>query len=534
MKALRRLALSALAIAFLQIVFGAIVRITNSGMGCGDHWPKCLGHWVPPMDRPDLVIEVTHRYLALLLGVAILALVGAAWARRGRQAGVTGRGGVLRAALLALALYVVIAQLGRVIVQAGLRPLVIATHLVLAMSLLATLATAVLRAGGLAAHAADRQKITPRTRRAAMAAAALALLVIVLGALTANLPGAAGACLGFPACTQAYVPTNGAAHVQITHRVLAFLLLLHLVGVVMAARKRGEIGAVTSAARIALAAVVLQIVVAAVLVTTELPRPVQSLHQAVGTLVWLATFAYAALARRAALREAPAAAEAAPAAAERTGEGSARRVRVPSRTPARTPVRTPVATSAQPSSPTVAFVCTTGPNAKMVRLDPDDDAGFAAAEAGGSEAIPPADDQVPDVPALAETGSWSLADLRADVPAHDEPSGDDGAPPSADAPRPSPRGEAGGRRGDEGNGTGGSGGAGGTGGVGGPVNALAAPLVAAALIASRGEAMAIQAAAQESAATHDVPAVVASPVAPAPSPKRPPSLAVIIARGAMS
>ena len=39
----RRLAYLALFLAYAQIVFGAIVRITDSGMGCGDHWPKCNG-----------------------------------------------------------------------------------------------------------------------------------------------------------------------------------------------------------------------------------------------------------------------------------------------------------------------------------------------------------------------------------------------------------------------------------------------------------------------------------------------------------
>ena len=37
MKTLRRLSYVALAIAFLQIVFGAIVRITGSGWGCAAH-----------------------------------------------------------------------------------------------------------------------------------------------------------------------------------------------------------------------------------------------------------------------------------------------------------------------------------------------------------------------------------------------------------------------------------------------------------------------------------------------------------------
>ena len=54
MSAVRRLSLVALATACLHLVFGAIVRISGSGMGCGDNWPKCYGYWFPPFNRPDL------------------------------------------------------------------------------------------------------------------------------------------------------------------------------------------------------------------------------------------------------------------------------------------------------------------------------------------------------------------------------------------------------------------------------------------------------------------------------------------------
>ena len=40
----RRAAYIALFVALVHIVFGAIVRISGSGMGCGDNWPKCYGY----------------------------------------------------------------------------------------------------------------------------------------------------------------------------------------------------------------------------------------------------------------------------------------------------------------------------------------------------------------------------------------------------------------------------------------------------------------------------------------------------------
>ena len=57
--AVRRAAYVTLFVALVHIIFGAIVRITGSGMGCGDHWPKCYGRWFPPLDRPDLARLIT-------------------------------------------------------------------------------------------------------------------------------------------------------------------------------------------------------------------------------------------------------------------------------------------------------------------------------------------------------------------------------------------------------------------------------------------------------------------------------------------
>ncbi len=63
------------------IVWGAFVRATGSGAGCGDHWPTCNGEVVPRAPALETIIEFTHRLTsggALLLAVALV--VGAAWA----------------------------------------------------------------------------------------------------------------------------------------------------------------------------------------------------------------------------------------------------------------------------------------------------------------------------------------------------------------------------------------------------------------------------------------------------------------------
>ncbi len=293
MLALRRLGLLALFLGFAQVVFGAIVRITGSGMGCGDHWPDCYGSFTPAHSGPSLLVEISHRYLAAALSFAIGALAVTAWLRR-REPGVEGPGGVLRASLLAIVLVVIAALLGAVTVKMELRPVVVVTHLVIAMALLAVLVVVVVRAGGLGAFAtAERSE---RTFRAGRAAAGLTFLALVLGALTANTPGAPLACQGFPWC-RVIGESGTPLLIHASHRIIAFLLLGHLIGVVIAMRKRGEPRPIRAAAWTALSIATLQIVVAAAMVEMHLPASLRSIHQAIGTALWVSVVTLAALAK---------------------------------------------------------------------------------------------------------------------------------------------------------------------------------------------------------------------------------------------
>src|SRR5918912_1588914 len=81
---LRRLAWAGAGLTFGLIVLGGVVRITGSGMGCGDHWPLCDGQWFPPLDLPTL-IEIAHRWVAALVSLVVLAVAGVAWRRHRRE-----------------------------------------------------------------------------------------------------------------------------------------------------------------------------------------------------------------------------------------------------------------------------------------------------------------------------------------------------------------------------------------------------------------------------------------------------------------
>jgi len=299
MKTVRRLSLVALATACLHLVFGAIVRISGSGMGCGNNWPKCYGYWFPPFSRPDLVVEVTHRYLAsiLLASVAFMAL--AAYRQRG-NAGAAGRGGVMRSAFGSLAAVLLAAALGGVTVKFGNAPWATVAHWLVAMTVLAMIATTAVRTGALGGAGADAQRGTARAARSGRAAAGLALFAVALGGLTAKTPGASVACTSVPLCGRNPAADATAATVQMTHRTIAVLLLLHLIGVVMMLTRRRdeEASIVVRAGWIALGMVVLQLFVASAMIFMHLPAVLRSLHEATGVGIWLSCFLLATLARR--------------------------------------------------------------------------------------------------------------------------------------------------------------------------------------------------------------------------------------------
>jgi heme A synthase len=70
----------ALAINLLVIVWGAYVRASGSGAGCGSHWPLCNGEVIPDSPTVKTVVELSHR---LSSGLALLLVAGALiWAFR--------------------------------------------------------------------------------------------------------------------------------------------------------------------------------------------------------------------------------------------------------------------------------------------------------------------------------------------------------------------------------------------------------------------------------------------------------------------
>lgn len=82
----------------LVILWGAFVRATGSGAGCGSHWPLCNGEVVPRAANIETLIEYSHRITSGLALVAMLILL--IWAWRAYPAGHRVRGGALASSVL--------------------------------------------------------------------------------------------------------------------------------------------------------------------------------------------------------------------------------------------------------------------------------------------------------------------------------------------------------------------------------------------------------------------------------------------------
>jgi heme A synthase len=265
---LTTLAWSAAACSYLLIVLGAVVRITGSGMGCGDHWPLCNGHLVPPLDDIGTVIEWSHRLVAALVSVLVAALAAITWWLR-RGAGSTEQDAHGTLSYLALGLLIVQVLLGAITVKLELPAWSVVLHLGTAMLLLATLLVA-------ATGRIGAQRAPPLPT----AVLVLAFVTVLFGALTANL-GAAAACGGFPLCNgQVWVTAGPLALIQWTHRLLAYSLAIVATvwGVPTSGGRRGP--------RIVLGLIALQIGVGAATVLLGLPPLLQAVHVALGSAVW--------------------------------------------------------------------------------------------------------------------------------------------------------------------------------------------------------------------------------------------------------
>lgn len=122
------------------IAWGAWVRLSGSGAGCGDHWPLCNGEVVPLSASWKTYTEYIHRFTTGVFGITVLLQIF--FSHKEFPKG----HGVIRGSYALLVMTIIESLLGAVLVKRGLvvdntsaeRALVVGLHLVNTMFLLAT------------------------------------------------------------------------------------------------------------------------------------------------------------------------------------------------------------------------------------------------------------------------------------------------------------------------------------------------------------------------------------------------------------
>src|SRR5690606_32796891 len=207
----RRLVFLTLFLTLDLVMFGAFVRLTDSGLGCPD-WPGCYSNFSPigamseirqaadampfgPVTVGKAWIEMVHRYIGAILGLLIIGIMVLAWRYR-RE--------LRQSPTLATVIFVAVCvqgAFGAWTVTHKLMPIIVTTHLLGGMLLLALLTWLGAR---LKVH--DPVPVAAsRWRGFAVAGMLLLVVQIALGGWVST-NYAALACMDFPTCHGELIP----------------------------------------------------------------------------------------------------------------------------------------------------------------------------------------------------------------------------------------------------------------------------------------------------------------------------------------
>jgi len=199
---------------FVLIILGAFVRLSDAGLGCPD-WPGCYGNLTPhhsteeiraaevvmpggPVTMAKAWKEMAHRYLAMVVGALIAAIMFAAWRNRKAFAQSPMLATVIGAAVIFQA------ALGAWTVTMLLKPAIVTSHLLGGVAILALLALLFAQQAASGKFGA-RIIATPGLRLFAVLASCVLFIQIVLGGWTST-NYAALACVDLPKCNGQWVP----------------------------------------------------------------------------------------------------------------------------------------------------------------------------------------------------------------------------------------------------------------------------------------------------------------------------------------
>jgi heme A synthase len=298
----RRLADLTALVTFLLIIVGGIVRVSESGLGCGSGgsgtkgWPLCGGAVVPLVGDENRLIEFSHRLLATVV-VALIALL--CWRA---YKGLSERKWAFRGAAAAGVLVLIQAGLGGLTVEHSLAEELVAAHLGTAMLLMALLLWLSAKARVEAQEMPEQERAEPARGLKPYATVAVVLLLsaIVAGGYMAgteeegvsevgpNIVGAHMACgKMFPECGDGkFLPfgNNRLTDIHLTHRALVYAATIAILALLSVAFARG---ARDRWMAIVLILLVCQILLGAMNVWLGEHGPLVVAHLTTATLLWI-------------------------------------------------------------------------------------------------------------------------------------------------------------------------------------------------------------------------------------------------------
>ena len=288
MSSTARLSRIALGATLFLVGVGGFTRGSGSGYGCADRWPLCenglLGGLLPRAEY-HMVIEWTHRWVAAIVGLLVLATAVSVWRHhRSRKA-------LVRTATAVVVVVGIQAWIGRMVVKADLDADLVVLHLAISMVVVGLLT--------LVAVATSPSRVRTDENRAwtnlLVIAAAGSYVLLLLGAYVHNMFFS-----GWPLVGNQLVPdlSNSYTAVHFTHRLVAGLGLVYLVYLTRAAGQNGRPAIERRLLHAATGFYAVNVALGAVHVFTEVSwSGVVATHLLLAGIVWTLLLAAAALSR---------------------------------------------------------------------------------------------------------------------------------------------------------------------------------------------------------------------------------------------
>lgn len=266
-----------------NVVSGAAVRLSDSGLGCPD-WPDCSAHHFTPPLALHPAIEFGNRMVVGVLTAGLVVTLVAAWRRAPHRRDLTALAGALVGGVVAEAL------VGYLVVRSHLNPYVVMAHFLLGMAMVTAAVVLCLRAGR--APAAGRPVVSHR-----VVVLTRALLVVLAAAVTAGTAttGAGPHAGAAPGPHGGAAPRIGAPLIDLvrTHSTIALAAAGLTVVVLLLLVRTGAPTDVADRGKMLLAAMVAQGVVGYTQYFTHLPALLVGIHVFGATVVWSAAVWFA-------------------------------------------------------------------------------------------------------------------------------------------------------------------------------------------------------------------------------------------------